>query len=386
MNFMQRASVDVVLASRRDVSHLSPVIREIRERSSGSVRIITIHELGSSVREMLNALDLSPDVCWTVRGTEERPSLLLAEFYMLLNELWSAAPATWLLNYGCSKFTYPCVSAAFQNNVSVAHLHDSDSAFKTSKQNFRLEKIVSTISDIHFTTGLNIKNKLIYDGVSEEEIYSVGSTMPDFGRDVLNYRILEQKVSGKLKEFLKKTNDKLSFTKVIAIEIDSSTRNFDEFASFLSDNSEFLPMNQFVYFSSGDHEIAKEVAECKSTVHSVVFSLSHWERCYLFTQSFCVLSKSSETIDEARSFGALGLLLKDHTKRLDLLSEGNVSLVGDHPQKWLTGLKTLATNIKAEKEFGLTKRVNEHSSLNASKKIAAVLTTQKDGIVQTEKT
>jgi len=386
MNGPNLSSVDVVLSNRSEVAHLSPVIKELREQSHDSVRIITIHEQGSSIKEMLNDLDISPDVCWTVRGTEERHGLLLAEVYMLLNELWSTAPASWLMNYGYSKFTYPCVSAAFQNDVAVAHIHDSDSSVYESRRRFRLEKIVSTISDAHFTTSVNIKNRLIAEGINEKEIFSVGSTIPDFGREVLGYRILDQQVNTSFRELINKTFDTFSRTKIVAFEIDSSSENFRDFCSLITDHSDFRPDFKVILFSNLEFDVSRNIKSCWNTQDTSILSLSHWDRCFLFTKSFCVLSKSSETIDEARAFGALGLLLGEQTKRFDLLSDGQVSLGGNQPKEWLSRLKALATKSVQERGSHSGQLPFRASRLSASQQITNAITNRTSETAQKSRT
>jgi UDP-N-acetylglucosamine 2-epimerase len=386
MNDLCRSSVDVIIANRSEVAHLAPVVKELRERNQSTVRIITIHDQESSVREMLNAIDLPPDVCWNVRGTQERQGLLLAEIYMLLNELWSTSPASWLLNYGCSRFTYPCVSAAFQNNISVAHIHDSDFSATDSKRHLRLEKIVSTISDAHFTTGLNVKNALIAEGINEKEIYSVGSTIPDFGREVLGCRILEQQVNPSFREFLDESIAHMKNAKIIAIEANVSAENLRYFNSLMTDQAEIKPDFKLIFFNKKEQILPQKVQSYESTDTTIAISLSHWESCLLFAKSFCVLSISSETIDEARSFGALGLLLKEKTKRFDLLSDGHVSLGGSDPREWLSRLKTLSEKTEKQQVFEPNTAFPRLSNLTASQQITDALTSRTDEIAQKLKT
>ncbi|MEY2988141.1 MAG: UDP-N-acetylglucosamine 2-epimerase, partial [Pseudomonadota bacterium] len=340
------------------------------------------HEQGSSIRELLNDIDLAPDVCWTVRGTEERHGLLLAEIYMLLNELWSCAPASWLINYGYSKFTYPCISAAFQNDVAVAHIHDSDSSINDSKKKPRLEKVVSTISDVHFTTGLNIKNSLISEGVDERNIYSVGSTIPDFSRDVIGCKILEQKVSSSFREFINKTLDGFSHTKIVAIEANPSFAHFQDFSLLIQDRSELYPEYKVLFFSPYESHLKTNIENRGFSNTLNTLTLPQWDRYFLFTRSFCVLSESSETIDEARAFGALGLLLRDQTRRFDLLADGQVKLGGIEPTEWLNRLKVIIEKCSLKHEFRRLQSQTTLANLSATQQIASALTNRISEISQ----
>lgn len=387
MDLMRRETVDFVIASRTDVLHLSPVIKELRDRNQDSVRIITIQEQGNSLRDMLGALDLSPDVCWTVRGTETRPSLLLAEVYMLLNELWSAAPSSWLMNYGCSRFTYPCVFAAFQNEVSVAHIYDSNSSTPATERELRLQRVVSTVSDLHFTKNTQVKNGLISDGIKEQIIFSVGSTIPDFGREILSNSQLRQKASSEILDAMRKYSDHRNSPKIIAVEVNPAKNLLLEFASLMNDQAELDGDFKIIFFTSYDSTLDRNSFKAKSIQGGIeTLSLSHWDRCFLFTHSFCVLSDSPETIDEARAFGALGLLLQEQTKRFDLLSDGHVSLAGSHPHEWLRGVIAMSKKSTSAVEKPAPQFAYPTTGQSAARLIANAITIRKDESAQKSKT
>lgn len=385
MNETRRDPVDVILASRSDVLHLTPVIKKLREMDSASVRIIIIQEYGYRLKDFLTELELSPDVCWSVRGTKENQNLILAEVFLLLNELWCSSVPSWLINFGHSGFTHSCLMAALQNNVPVAHIHDSNSNLSQSRTDQKRQRAVTEISDIHFTANIQIKNSLIADGIHEGSIFSVGSTIPDFGRDILENKRIDLNLRDEVRDFIKRASSVYS-VKIIAIELDSpqTQPELNHHSAFPS--AGFGDAFRLVYFSCQWDNTAQVAITSKSYDGTAPLILNNWERWFLFTQSACVVSTSTETIDEARAFGSHGILLQRQTKRLDLLADGKVNLADSLSEIILDGAcPTL--NQSARPRYGTVRHMHSQSKgASASEQIAEALTSQKGEIFQRLKT
>jgi len=82
--------------------------------------------------------------------------------------------------------------SAFQNDIQIAHLVDTngmDEVSSAGRQGQHKQRLIISMSNIHFTPNIHCKNLLLADGVEERKIFSVGSPLLESGKNHFRKRL-----------------------------------------------------------------------------------------------------------------------------------------------------------------------------------------------------
>lgn len=371
--------VDVIISSFREGMHLAPVIHSLRQDFGQNVRVITFPAIERDLDRMINNLDLSSDIQWRVFGTSSQPSLILGEIHLLLGELWSQTRPSWFLSFGHDPITFSSISSAFQSNVPTAHIFDAN---KSHQNNFsyshdsQIRKSINAMASIHFTPNIQIRNKLIVEGINERNVYTVGSTIVDSCRLLMN-SVFFNDHEGHL--FLHRDEHKIKSLeprRTILIELtevsSQSGVDFDFISNIIRDFSSF---SFIIIESEQDQEIANKL---RVISNQIVFlqNLDLMQKSFLLSRVCCAISASIETLEQGAAFGAKGILLHSETERSDLVCSGSIRLLeayqAGHFEQFRAELNLMIDNRRGEKNSHLQRQEESASA----RRIAQALTSR----------
>ncbi|MEY3903682.1 MAG: hypothetical protein RL189_2988 [Pseudomonadota bacterium] len=321
-------TVDVVLSSRRETLHLAPVIHALRAERNCRVRVVVIKTQRSDVDETLDSLSLRADILLNIHGAQKNSGTYFGEINVLLAELWAQRQTHFLLSFGHSGATFAAAVAAFQNNVSIAHMDDLGGLHPyrhLPRQAQQSCRSIAILSQLHFTVSNEAKKILLHEGISEENIFSVGSTLEDSAKLIQQQLNSRTYVSELFNDGFANLGDRILRGHFFYVEIESERS--------LAILAEVLPY----YAVSQDFPVPVLHIQNKSLLQRVesdkayqatckVSQLRHLQRCALLMKANLVLTDCEDTLEESVAFGTMGILLREHTLRTDLINSGLASV------------------------------------------------------------
>lgn len=379
--------LDVVLGSRREVLHLAPIIHELRQTTTMQVRLISILTKQKDVLDALDSLSLRPDIQWSILGTDHNSGTYFGEISILLSELWRTQKAKWLLSFGHSEIMVAAVVTAFQNQVPVAHLEDVNIPADPQSDERHADlahRLVSILSDLHFTPSVQAKNQLIHNGISENMIYSVGSTLPDARCRLFENFSVTDTLRNVAHQWTTEKQEQLINGKFFAIDLHSN-QCLNKIVELLPQIHEHGPDILPLIVANGSNWMREFENLIEGLPLTVIHNPKHLQRCALLLKAKFIMTDSEDTLEECAAYGSKCFLLQDQTSRIDLVSSGVVSMNFGKAEFFSKQLKILLFDSENNTK-SIQKAQASGSSSSASLKIVEALTNQTDGNVQREKT
>ncbi|MEN9810929.1 MAG: hypothetical protein RLZZ488_2496 [Pseudomonadota bacterium] len=321
-------TVDVVLSSRRETLHLAPVIHALRADRNCRVRVVVIKTQRSDVDETLDSLSLRADILLNIHGAQKNSGTYFGEINVLLAELWAQRQTDFLLSFGHSGATFAAAVAAFQNNVSIAHLDDLGGLHPyrhLPRQAQQSCRSIAILSQLHFTVSNEAKKILLHEGISEENIFSVGSTLGDSASQIRRQLNSQSFVAELFINGFSTLGDRILHGQFFYVEIESekSLAILAEVLPYYAVSRNFpvpvLHIQNKTLLERIESDKAYQ-ATCK------ISHLRHLQRCALLLKASLVITDSEDTLEESVAFGTMGILLREQTLRADLISSGLASV------------------------------------------------------------
>lgn len=376
--------VDIMISSRSDAMHLAPVVHAMRQFPLWESRIFVFQDDEDDLDSTLITLGLTPTVSWRLRGIRNQPTLFLGEQLIFLSDLWCQKSPDWILIYGHSSFAFSCAFAASEKGIRIANFIDADHRNFCNRTEFQMRNTINCMSSLHFIANAQIRNSLIQGGVDDRGIYVVGSTIAETVETIQrNWPSANERAmpTGAVPAGLKDKWEPNDF--IFCSLTEPETREFLS-SSFCSEISRRIP-DTLIVFEARRCDL-NFTAENSLTNVVQIERASHLQLCRLLEKALCVLSDSSELLDECTSYGTPGILLQSNTDRIDLICSGRVTMAERFPQNLLKQISSLALAPKKKiREMNLSSERRAQSA-QSSARIAQAITSQTNETAKKEKT
>ncbi|MEY4065429.1 MAG: hypothetical protein RIR26_1637 [Pseudomonadota bacterium] len=375
--------VDIMISSRRDAMHLAPVVHALRKIPFWDARILVLQYDDEDLDSALSTLELTPNISWRLRGIHHQPSLFIGEILIFLSDLWSRNSPSWVLIYGHSPFAFSCAFAAAEKQIPIANIYDADHPHPKDRTDSQMRNTINTMCALHFIANAHIRNFLIKDGIDERKIYVVGSLLSESAGAIRkNWLTHSSAICSSESDAIPLCNSSSKFIYFSFAEPERTEFFSSEFCSEL--NSKIPDLLWIVENSLGVGGLFEE----KSGQRNVVFidGASHLQRCSILQNALCVLSDSVELLDECAAFGTPGILLRQSTDRIDLISSGRITMAEHFPQNLLRQIFNFAAARKKSKNASADESTAQAERMEASARVALAITSQTNENVQKEKT
>jgi UDP-N-acetylglucosamine 2-epimerase (non-hydrolysing) len=346
------SSLDFLISTRREAMHLAPVIHAFRKLSGAKTRLVSLQSSQKDLNEVLHSLSLRADIQWGIRGTEPNSGTYLGEINMLMSELWSRGKPDWLISFGHEDIAFAVSSAAFQNKIPIAHIEDINhlpKAWFSSPHIQRSHKSISILSDLLFTSSVQARNRLVHDGVKEEFIFSVGSTIRESGTIILENLCANEQLATLSRDCSDATRQRISAGRFILVDIqnpESVNRFVEVLPSVMEENPDMTPIfqsnNNIVFESISRHPLFRD--------SSKIFKPKHMQRCALIYKSACVMTDNDDVLEECSAFDTKGILLADNTDRVDIISSGSASIAAIRAELLARQIRAIVNERSSQKE------------------------------------
>ncbi|MFZ9519072.1 MAG: UDP-N-acetylglucosamine 2-epimerase [Silvanigrellaceae bacterium] len=381
---IRTTTLDFLISSRREAMHLAPVIHCFRKQRHLRLRVVSLVSNQQDLNEVLQSLSLPADIQLGIRGTEPNSGTYLGEINMLMSELWSRDRPHWLVSFGHEDIAFAVSSAAFQNKIPIAHIEDVNrvpGAWMTNHRKQRTHKSIAIMSDLIFTTSVQARNRLIHEGIREETIFPVGTTISESGKIILANLCPGEHLDAICRDSSDSTKRKIVAGRYILADI-RYPESANKFAEILPVVAEENPDLMIVIHSSEQRalELLSQSPNVRNTAR--IFKPKHLQRCSLFYKAACVLTDNDESLEECSAFGTKGVLLGESTERFDIVASGMASIAAIRAELLARQIRDFAHEscIKSKKPGEL-----KSNSYPVSARIVDALTSQTNEISQREK-
>jgi UDP-N-acetylglucosamine 2-epimerase (non-hydrolysing) len=389
MNKRTQSGVDVVIGNRREVLHVAPIIHELKRQKTFDVRIITIQQSMSELSEALRLFSLQSDIDWKIRGTTADSGLYLSELGTLLSELWERRKPHWVLNFGHGEQAFSTVMTAFQNQISTANLTDplrNEVNQNNSRHVSQAIKSISIISELLFTPSVHARNILVHDGINENSIYVVGSTLFDTGAllsSIFTADYFANAFSQTLREDDVRFLMKGKFF-VLHVHSESDLAAYSELVRLVRDQHiSILPVILF----GREISIQRLHSDLESVYSNALLlpKISFRQKLALISRAACVLGRHGETIEECTALGTKSIIFEDLKYGTELLSSGLISAAPQLPEGQVRAILSCLDSSKSTQQDNLYSQT-DLNRISSSSKIVQAISNRTNESVQTAKT
>ena len=364
--------------------HLAPVIHAFRSMSGAKTRLVSLQSCQKDLNEVLHSLSLRADIQWGIRGTEPNSGTYLGEINMLMSELWSRGKPEWLISFGHEDIAFAVSSAAFQNKIPIAHIEDINhlpKAWLANPHSQRSHKSISILSDLLFTSSVQARNRLVHDGVKEEFIFSVGSTIRESGSIILENLCPAEQLTTISRDCSDSARQKICAGRFILIDIQKpeSVNRFVEALPFVIEaNPNLMPILQsndpVVFEAISVHALFRDTSK--------IFKPRHLQRCALIHKAACVMTDNDDTLEECFAFDTKGILLGVNTDRVDIISSGSASIAAIRAELLARQIRAIINESSGQKAKTSNTTAKQYST---AAKIVEAITSRTGEIVRREK-
>jgi UDP-N-acetylglucosamine 2-epimerase (non-hydrolysing) len=351
MNESRNFGVDVIIGHKRELLHIAPVIHELQKQQIFNVRIISLQQPGSEIAEALNLFSLQSDIDWKIRGTAADSGLYLSELSTLLSELWQRRKPDWVLNFGHGVQSFSTTMTAFQNQIPTANIYDSLRATahrKTRRYTSQAIKSISIISELLFTPSVDSRNILIHEGISENSIYVVGSTLSDSRRIVSEKFTPDSFKSILLQTIHEHSVQAMLECKYLLLNLNSE----DEIELY----REIIAQIQFEKFSLlpvilvNDENHPRRIMSKFESIYPeslILPKLRYHQRLAILQRASCVLSNHEDTLEECTTLGTKAIMFDNANCCAELVTSGSVLAVPQQPDEQV---RAILSCLESEKK------------------------------------
>lgn len=323
---MRRFRVAAVVGTRPDVIKMAPVIERLREAADFEVVTVATAQHRELLDQALVLFGLRPDIDLDLMQSDQAPADFVAQALVALGAALAELGPDIVLVQGDTNTATAAALAAFYAGFAVGHVeaglrsHDRRQPFPEEVN----RRIVTTLADVHFAPTLRAQANLLAEGVPAANVVVTGNTIVDALQSIDlsgpfdDERLQPLTVDGAPPFVVLTTHRRENFGEPL--------RRVLRAVSELTSQREVT----IVYPVHLNPNVRRIVAEELMTNERVrvVPPVSYADLLRLLKHCHLVLTDSGGIQEEAPSFGAPVLVLRDVTERPEIIECGAGRLVG----------------------------------------------------------
>lgn len=175
----EQKKIIVIVGSRTELIALAPVIHTLQNSNHGiAVSVISTASQNELSEDIFTACKIQPN--YHLTASNKRGSLN-TEAHLLLEKLdyvFAVEKPDMVIVFGNSPMIFIACLAAFQLSIPMAHMEaEEGSPAHRSLTDAVHRKLISTVSNLHFTANQQGSKRLLKEGISNHSITCTGSTI-----------------------------------------------------------------------------------------------------------------------------------------------------------------------------------------------------------------
>lgn len=338
----------IVFGTRPEVIKLSPVIRELKVANNLQSVICSAAQQRELSDIAIKDFDISIDYDLDLMQKNQT----LAEFGSAalkgIDQVIKTEVPDIVLCHGDTSTALFSALGAFYNQIPIGHI-EAGLRTKSIAAPFPEEanrRLISKLSDLHFSPTKEAKQNLISEGVPEDSILLTGNTVID----ALQYSLEKLKQDSSLSSWSIIKDSLLIKNKIILVtghRRENFGRSFEEIFNALVKIAGEIPVEIVypVHLNPNVRDHALRILKSSPNIH-LIEPLDYFSFLDAMKDSFLIISDSGGIQEEAPSLGKPVLVLRDQTERPEGIIAGTSILVGSSMNKIIYEAVDLYKNNK----------------------------------------
>ncbi|RYF44161.1 MAG: UDP-N-acetylglucosamine 2-epimerase (non-hydrolyzing) [Comamonadaceae bacterium] len=326
--------VALVAGTRPEVIKLAPVYHALQDSGWARVRWIHTGQHAQMAQDMLECFQIRPDRTLARSGTTlgEFSTACRTQLDAALTEL---APALCIVQ-GDTESAFLGALSAFYQHVPVAHV---EAGLRTNNlerpfPEEGLRQMISRLAALHFAPTARACQALHAEGIAGSKIHLTGNTVVDAQLWAREHHGIRRRVSGK-GHLLVTVHRREHW----GADMDAIFRAIAQIARANPALDVLFP----VHLNPVVQQAAAAVLERISNVR-LVPPLGYLAMQQALADAFLVLTDSGGLQEEAPTYGAPVLVLRDETERPEAVEAGCAAIVGSDPERIVAQVHRLMTD------------------------------------------
>lgn len=362
--------VFMIFGTRPEAIKMAPVVKAIRDEGLVPV-VISTGQHEEMLDQVLDIFDIECD--YKLHVMKDRPDLfdLTATLMQRLREVFEKEKASMVLVQGDTTSTFIGSLAAFYNKLPIGYIEAGLRSFE-KYQPFPEELnrvLTSRLADLHFAPTRISEENLKREGVSRNNIYTVGNTVIDSLMHIQNN--LDPSHTDELPE---------DYVLITAHRRENWGQPMEDICRAIIELAKRMESKRFL-FSVHKNPAVRETINNMLGGHEqieLVEPVDYFNFVALMSNASLILSDSGGIQEEAPALGKPLLVLRDTTERPEGVQAGATKLVGTDPQKIVTESENLMNDSALYEK--MTNAQMLYGKGDASKKIAQIVRAYIQGV------
>lgn len=324
----------IVSGTRPEIIKLAPVHHALKH--SGWARPTWLHtgQHGEMATQMLTCFDILPD------HVLQRQGQSLLEFStgcrMQLEALMQSRSWSAVIVQGDTESAFQGALAGFYHRVPVAHVEAGLRTYNLDRPfpEEGLRQMISRVARIHFAPTERAAQALLREGVSENDILTTGNTVVDAQHWICTRHQIERRASG-IRHLLVTMHRRENWgadVENVCMAIADIAREFPQLPIL-------FPVHLNPVVQEPVHRILSGLANVQLTA-----PLDYLAMQQALADAWAVLTDSGGLQEEAPTFQAPLLVLREETERPEVLEAGCAVLLGADRERIINTVRELRSN------------------------------------------
>jgi len=270
-----------------------------------------------------------------------------------------------VLLYGDTNSCLSVISAK-RRKIPVFHMEAGNRCFDQRVPEELNRKIIDTLSDINMTVTEHARRYLIQEGIKQETIIKVGSSM----LEVMNNYKKEISKSTVLKKL--KVKSKKYF--VVSIHREENLDNIKNFNNFLESLNQIADKYKHPIIVSTHPRTQKKIDSSKKIkfhpLVKLIKPLGFFDYIFLQENSFCTISDSGTLTEESSLLGFPAITIRETHERPEGMDEGILIMTGLISTDIIDGIEVV---VNQNANSYTPKVVDDYNVDNVSKKVIRII-------------
>jgi len=329
----KRHSILVCFGTRPEAIKLCPVVRELEGRPDCEVRVCATAQHREMLDQVLDVFGVRPDRDLDLMSPGQSLEGLTAAVVEGVSAVIDEDLPDALVVQGDTTTTFAAALAAFYKRVPVAHVeaglrtYDPTAPFPEEIN----RQLTTRLARWHFAPTEKARDALLAEGISSEEVFTVGNTVVDA---LLSARERVSAMSGEIAARFEWLDEGADMLLVTGHRRESFGEGFDRVFGAIRQVAEAKPDLQIVYPVHLNPRVrgpAERLLEGLPNVR-LIEPQDYLAFVWLMDRSRLILTDSGGVQEEAPTLGKPVLVTREATERTEAVDAGVARLVGTDEQ------------------------------------------------------
>lgn len=364
--------VMIVLGTRPEAIKLAPVINAFR--ANFNVTVCSTGQHREMLSQALEALNITLDVKLDTMSSGRSLNILASRQLEALDNVLEEYEPDWVIVQGDTTTAFCAGLAAFQRGIKVGHIEAGlrTGSLQSPFPEEANRSLLGRIANLHFAPTAHAARNLEAEGISRNLIRVTGNTLVDTIKQVRAGWV--DGVPQSLSETILHIGEAQSPLVLV------TCHRRENFGSVLSGICQMLarlcesyPHHRWVFPVHLNPNVREPVMRTLGNVPNLhlIDPVDYQTSLYLISKADLIVSDSGGIQEEAPSFGAPVVVMRQHTERMEGVEAGFATLAGQDPNLIEDAVRLWLDNPDRKKQ--LAGRPNPYGDGLAAKRIMAAL-------------